>query len=89
MHTCPDCGQACYCHGDIDDCEVETEEYASEHCVHHLDPECDGYEGEDHDPDKECCPTSWSEPDKQICGTCGAMHFGRCPNHCDQRRDDD
>lgn len=23
MHTCPDCGQACYCEGDIDDCELE------------------------------------------------------------------
>lgn len=22
MHTCPDCGQACYCHGDIDDHET-------------------------------------------------------------------
>lgn len=32
MHHCPECGQACYCHGDIDDCEVETPEYAAEHC---------------------------------------------------------
>jgi hypothetical protein len=22
MHTCPECGQACYCSGDIDDCPV-------------------------------------------------------------------
>jgi len=22
MHECPDCGQACYCGGDIDDCLV-------------------------------------------------------------------
>jgi hypothetical protein len=20
MHTCPNCGQACYCGGDVDDC---------------------------------------------------------------------
>ena len=33
MHSCPDCGQACYCHGDIDDCEVETPAYSSLHCV--------------------------------------------------------
>ena len=33
MHSCPRCGQACYCHGDIDDCEVETEEYSSAQCV--------------------------------------------------------
>lgn len=32
MHHCPDCGQACYCHGDIDDCEVETVAYSSLHC---------------------------------------------------------
>jgi hypothetical protein len=32
MHDCSICGQACYCHGDIDDCQVETEEYAYMHC---------------------------------------------------------
>lgn len=41
MHTCPECGQACYCHGDIDDAEVETEEYAAEHCTHYLSGSCD------------------------------------------------
>jgi hypothetical protein len=40
MHSCPECGQACYCHGDIDDCEVETEEYSSEYCTHPLTREC-------------------------------------------------
>ncbi len=24
MHTCPNCGQACYCSGDIDDCPVSV-----------------------------------------------------------------
>lgn len=38
MHTCPDCGQACYCQGDIDDHENELE---SERCVH----DCDEDEG--------------------------------------------
>jgi hypothetical protein len=33
MHDCFQCGCACYCHGDIDDCQVETAEYADEHCV--------------------------------------------------------
>ena len=33
MHYCPECGQACDCHGDIDDAVVETEEYVFEHCV--------------------------------------------------------
>lgn len=33
MHSCPECGQACYCHGDIDDCVVETEEHVFENCI--------------------------------------------------------
>ena len=40
MHSCPVCGQACYCHGDIDDTEVETEEYASANCTHVESPNC-------------------------------------------------
>jgi len=32
MHDCSLCGCACYCHGDIDDCQVETIEYAYMHC---------------------------------------------------------
>lgn len=34
MHYCPECGQACFCHGDLDDCVVETEAYSSRHCTH-------------------------------------------------------
>ena len=40
MHSCPECGQACYCHGDIDDCVVETEEYSSAHCTHPESRDC-------------------------------------------------
>jgi hypothetical protein len=40
MHTCPDCGQDCYCHGDIDDCVVEIEAYSAAHCKHYLTEEC-------------------------------------------------
>lgn len=32
MHTCPDCGQACYCCGDIDDIEVDPT--AASRCIH-------------------------------------------------------
>lgn len=32
MHDCTQCGCACYCHGDIDDCQVETIEYSDMHC---------------------------------------------------------
>jgi hypothetical protein len=33
-HACPNCGAACYCGGDIDDCEFEgtAEQSACEHC---------------------------------------------------------
>jgi hypothetical protein len=38
MHDCVLCGCACYCHGDIDDCVVETIEYSSEGCGCGEDP---------------------------------------------------
>jgi hypothetical protein len=35
-HTCPDCGSACYCSGDIDDIFMEgtEEEIGCVHCLH-------------------------------------------------------
>ena len=39
MHSCPECGQACYCGGDIDDCPVDTE--AEDNCEHGCGPEDD------------------------------------------------
>ena len=45
MHTCPDCGQACHCNGDIDDHENELE---AENCEHLCEPESDEeYDNED------------------------------------------
>lgn len=32
MHDCWNCGRPCYCHGDWDDCVVETAEYSYENC---------------------------------------------------------
>ena len=32
MHDCSICGGACYCHGDIDDFQVELPTYSYEHC---------------------------------------------------------
>lgn len=32
MHDCMNCGCACYCHGDLDDCVVETPEYSYANC---------------------------------------------------------
>ena len=31
-HTCPDCGQTCYCNGDIDDCLFDDDD--CEDCDH-------------------------------------------------------
>lgn len=33
-HECPDCGQTCYCHGDIDDCIFDNseEQAVCDHC---------------------------------------------------------
>ena len=33
MHTCPECGQACTCNGDIDDC-LDICENDSDNCIH-------------------------------------------------------
>lgn len=50
MHTCPDCGQACSCNGDIDDC-LDICEEDSDNCEHYL--EC---QNDDDDEDfDECC----------------------------------
>lgn len=40
MHSCPECGSACYCGGDIDDIDVGDEE-AEIGCTHYLTPDCD------------------------------------------------
>ena len=33
MHSCPDCGSACYCGGDVDDIDTGDEE-AEDNCTH-------------------------------------------------------
>ena len=47
MHDCSVCGCACYCHGDLDDCQVETPEYAYMHC--------EGCGCEEYEPDEDYC----------------------------------
>ena len=42
MHECPDCGAACYCGGDIDDCMVYS---FAQDCTHYL--ECQSEADED------------------------------------------
>lgn len=43
MHTCPDCGQACDCNGDIDDCLHDFEEDVI-NCVHYKECEHEDYD---------------------------------------------
>ncbi len=43
-HSCPECGQTCYCNGDIDDCELEGGEDECYHCDDVEDEPEDDYE---------------------------------------------
>jgi len=40
MHSCPECGQACCCQGDLDDCLLDTDETDAQ-CEHDCGPELD------------------------------------------------
>ncbi len=51
MHTCPDCGQACYCGGDVDDCPSEEPDF----CAHSCDG--DGLPGDERYEDDDPAPT--------------------------------
>lgn len=46
MHSCPECGQACYCCGDIDDSPSTTDDWVDENCVHCLGRVCGDEEEE-------------------------------------------
>lgn len=50
MHECPECGQACHCCGDIDDCVVKTTQWVFAHCTccEDADDECDFDEDDDY-----------------------------------------
>lgn len=39
MHSCPDCGSRCTCHGDLDDLEMELEKASCECECRFLDVE--------------------------------------------------
>jgi hypothetical protein len=45
-HECPDCGQMCYCNGDIDDMLLNDDEDI-DNCFHCLDSEDDFDDYED------------------------------------------
>jgi len=33
-HTCPECGETCYCNGDIDDILFDDDSDGAIHCIH-------------------------------------------------------
>jgi len=69
MHTCPDCGQACYCGGDIDDHETGEDD----NCQHWM--ECED-EADDDDLFNRDGPNPMA-----CCFKCGhAVHSGECVN---------
>lgn len=48
MHICPDCGQSCYCNGDIDDIECDpTASDRCNHCVGITRPGNDDFDADD------------------------------------------
>jgi hypothetical protein len=53
-HSCPDCGQACYCGGDLDDCLFD-DTVAADLCTHCFaredDGEADGLETDEPEPE--------------------------------------
>jgi hypothetical protein len=71
MHTCPRCGQACYCHGDIDDCEVEDAAAAEAACTCDC-PDCD------EDVDDLFTPEPVAVSQETPCPFCRGGHFRPC-----------
>jgi hypothetical protein len=55
-HSCPNCGQACYCGGDVDDCldDFEEDVIACTHCE--MGDEYDDYE--EYDDEASDAPTA-------------------------------
>lgn len=68
MHSCPNCGQACYCNGDIDDSPVSPD--AEDLCVH-----CTGDEDELDLIDELL-------DDGPRCRVCGCGELSACPGGC-------
>ena len=65
MHTCPDCGQACYCCGDIEDHDTGNEYL--DVCEHHLECEDEISDGEIYaDVSRRAMPEAHAELDKLI-----------------------
>lgn len=51
MHTCPDCGQACYCHGDIEDHDTGEDDQ----CEHYHECGSDDLFDDEEEDGFGCC----------------------------------
>ena len=70
-HSCPDCGQVCFCGGDIDDCTNDFEEDVLNctHCEDELDDEVLG--DEEDDPQNHCAHEMQDNGEYLVCRICG------------------
>ena len=65
MHTCPDCGQACTCNGDIDDL-LDCCEDDADNCIH----DCDLSDGAEDDGFGCCYPGECCMPGMHMLSEC-------------------
>lgn len=75
-HECPECGQVCYCSGDIDDICLNLPDDQAR-CIHYTQRECEGYEEKSEDEDAKI------EYEKQIAelqGEVAELKVGRVLN---------
>ena len=55
MHECPECGQACYCNGDVEDMfNQEWDNYVN--CKHYREAGCEFNQHEEEDDEPEFIP---------------------------------
>lgn len=53
MHHCPDCGQACYCEGDIDDLAWGDDSEEAMNCMHYEQCEKDDVDYEEFEEEED------------------------------------
>ena len=56
MHSCPDCGQACYCNGDLDSHQWDDCSDESMDCIHYEECEQEDDGPMDYGDDYEVAP---------------------------------